>query len=256
MNALLKKIILIGISIVLSGTCVPGYSKEPQNQKNEFKENFAFKARELIKEGKTTEAEKILKDAIAGMPQGWRPIHDLPGRITIVCWNEEEFLAYARYNEKLRQPKKIIWMEGPSYSQTLYLLGFIAVEKKNFKDAIIYFDNAIALEPDHPTLLCEKAFTLRTMGHNEEAYNLYMKALDIRPWALPHQRAVALRGAGFALTELNRLAEAETLYKKSLELEPGNDIALHELEYIKHLKSGGSAYGTKTVVTEPAINNK
>jgi tetratricopeptide (TPR) repeat protein len=256
MNTLFKKIILIVISIVLFGAFTPGYSKGQQNQgsvqeeKKEFKENLVAKAQKDIEEGKIAEAEKVLKDFVAGIPSGWQPVHNFPDQITIVCWNKEEFLAFAGYNEKLQQSKKIVWLDEPSYSQALYLLGFLADEKKNFEEAIAYFDNATALEPDHPTLLCEKAFAIRKMGRNEEAYNLYMKAFDIRPWAIAHQRAVALRGAGFALTELNRLPEAEALYKKSLEFEPNNDIALNELEYLKHLKSGGSTRGVETVVTK------
>jgi len=38
---------------------------------------------------------------------------------------------------------------------------------------------------------------------------------------------------------LGRLDEAEDSYNKSLEIEPGNRIALGELEYIKKLRAQG-----------------
>ncbi|MBL6851912.1 MAG: tetratricopeptide repeat protein [Alphaproteobacteria bacterium] len=47
------------------------------------------------------------------------------------------------------------------------------------------------------------------------------------------------RSRGFILTEQGRLLEAEAAYHKSLEIEPNNDRALHELAYIEKLKAGG-----------------
>ncbi|MGD0191227.1 MAG: tetratricopeptide repeat protein [Rhizomicrobium sp.] len=51
-------------------------------------------------------------------------------------------------------------------------------------------------------------------------------------------RALLLRGRGFVLTELNRLDEAEDAYNQSLEFDPGNQHALHELNYIASLRAG------------------
>lgn len=56
----------------------------------------------------------------------------------------------------------------------------------------------------------------------------------------PSQRAVepmALRGMGFMLIELNRLDEAEQALRDSLKLDPGNDVALNELAYIRELRA-------------------
>lgn len=53
-------------------------------------------------------------------------------------------------------------------------------------------------------------------------------------------RAHLQRGRGFALTELGRLDEAEAAYNEALKIDPNDDRAKHELEYIAHLKAGGS----------------
>jgi tetratricopeptide (TPR) repeat protein len=54
------------------------------------------------------------------------------------------------------------------------------------------------------------------------------------------EKAKLYRGRGYALTELNRLDDAEDAYKESLNLEPRNELATHELGYIHSLKMGAS----------------
>jgi Flp pilus assembly protein TadD len=56
------------------------------------------------------------------------------------------------------------------------------------------------------------------------------------PSQRPYQ-AIALRGMGFSLIELNRLDEAERAFKQSLDIDPTNAVALNELAYIKDLRS-------------------
>jgi hypothetical protein len=49
------------------------------------------------------------------------------------------------------------------------------------------------------------------------------------------------------LIELGELDRAETAFKRSLEIEPKNDVALNELDYIQHLRQGGAATFTQAV---------
>ncbi|ABC27512.1 protein containing tetratricopeptide repeats (TPR1, TPR2) [Hahella chejuensis KCTC 2396] len=49
-------------------------------------------------------------------------------------------------------------------------------------------------------------------------------------------KAAALRGIGFILIEMERLDEAEEALQKSLIIEPDNDVAINELEYINELR--------------------
>jgi len=51
-------------------------------------------------------------------------------------------------------------------------------------------------------------------------------------------KALIMRGRGYVLTELNRLDDAEAAYNDSLKVDPGNTLALHELDYIKKLRAG------------------
>lgn len=96
-------------------------------------------------------------------------------------------------------------------------------------------DQGLSLEPDHPRLLCEKAFILVRLSEPQEALRLYQEAENARSWTPPETMAQALRGQGMALLDLNRLEEAKAALHESLEYVPDNDVALHELEYIRQL---------------------
>ncbi|MFZ3064745.1 MAG: hypothetical protein WA277_05635 [Nitrospirota bacterium] len=43
---------------------------------------------------------------------------------------------------------------------------------------------------------------------------------------------------GSAQIDLGKLDDAVNSFKKSLEIEPGNKVALHELQYIEKIKEG------------------
>jgi tetratricopeptide (TPR) repeat protein len=202
---------------------------------NKSTEDLYQSAESLLAKGDMAGAEKAFLDYVQKMPSDWRPVQEYQNETVVHCWDQDEFVSYSKfYGPKAN--KKIIW-KGPLYSKAYFKLAFIAVERKNFEEALQYLDKGIALEPDHPGLLCEKAYILSQLKRYQEAYDLFVKAVDIRPWASDIQRARALRGAGTALIDLGKLDESEAMFKKSLEIEPGNKNALSELDYIKGLRS-------------------
>lgn len=87
-------------------------------------------------------------------------------------------------------------------------------------------------------LMYERGVALVSLKRYEEALSVYDELVN-HPGLDKPLLALIHRGRGFALIELGRLPEAETAYQKSLEIEPGNKIAQHELEYIEKLKAGG-----------------
>jgi tetratricopeptide (TPR) repeat protein len=189
----------------------------------------------LMEKGDMAGAEKILSEIVCKMPADWKPAKETKDEITVFCWDQDEFISYSKFFAPDLKNKKIVWT-GPSYSKAYFKLAYIAVELKNFENALRYLDKALALEPDHPGLLCEKAYVLSRQKHYQEAYDLYMKAVDIRAWASAIQRARSLRGAGTVLIDLGRLDEAEKVFKRSLEVEPGNKRAQGELSHIGKLR--------------------
>ena len=79
------------------------------------------------------------------------------------------------------------------------------------------------------------------LGKLEEAITLYEQAYAIALLRKNdiYESALALRGIGCALIDMGRLDEAIVVYEKSLKIEPGNPLALHELQYIRDKKEEG-----------------
>jgi len=201
-------------------------------------EDVPSAAESMIQQGRRSEAEELLREFVSDMPANWKPVTESPYSIGIAYWDTTEFLSHVPHQNASGIEKMVLWVT-PSYSKAFYLLGFLAVVREDWSNALHYIDQGLALEPDHPLLLCEKALILSRMKRHEDAYDLFMKAVDIRSWAPPQHRARAMRGAAVALIDLKRLDEAEELLKKSLELVQGNEAAEQELRYIEHLRRGG-----------------
>lgn len=206
--------------------------------KNNSPEDIPSIADSMIQYGQKSKAEKFLKEFVSDTPPDWKPVTESQDFVKIAFWDMTEFISYVAHRETSEIKKKVLWVT-PSYSKAFYLLAFMTVEREDWSNAIKYIDRGIVLESDHPVLLCEKALRLSCMNRNEEAYHLYIKAVDIRPWALSRYRAMALRGVAVILIDLERLDEAEKMLKKSLEIEPESEVAKNELSYIEDLRSGG-----------------
>ena len=194
-------------------------------------------AESMIQKGQRAEPEKLLINFVSEMPPDWKPVTISTTSIDIAYWSIMEFMSYAPHYDQGGSKKTINWVY-PSYSKAFYLLAFLYVEREDWPKASWCIDQAFELEPDHPLILCEKAMICSFSGRHQEAYDLFIKAADIRSWIPSQQRARALRGAATVLIDMERLDEAEDFLKKSLEVEPENENTLHELVYIEELRRG------------------
>lgn len=192
-------------------------------------------AKSLMVKGDMSGAQKLLLEIVETIPSDWKPIEETDDKIVGTFFNKDEFQSYVKFYEP-KKNKEILWM-GISYSSVFRDLAYIAIEHKDYKSALEYLDKSLSLEPDHIAAMQEKAFILVRQGLYQESYDLYLKSLNVREWASDKQRAQALRGAGGALIDLGKLDESEAMFKRSLEFEPGNAIALSELNYIQDLRT-------------------
>jgi len=199
------------------------------------------RAEVLLKQGQVAAAVPHLEAAIQGMPAGWSARKDHPDRLEIAFWDRADFLAYVAH---AKPTKNVVWTI-PSYSRACYYLGFGAVERHDFALAERWIDRGLALEPDHPLLLCEKGLILGNTKRRDQSMEVYRRGTKASPWNHAWT-ARAHRGLGFELVELRRLDEAEAEFRRSLELDPEHPVAKNELAVIADLRSGrvtGTASG-------------
>jgi hypothetical protein len=139
-----------------------------------------------------------------------------------------------------------IWVE-PRVFTVHYVAGFCAVAGKRWADAEKALLKAAALVPTDPVSRSELAHAYGLTGRHDQGDTLLNEAL---PLATNNcERARILRGQGFILVERRKLVEAYQVYAKSLELDPGSDVARKEMAFIvsELRRSGGaSPSGTET----------
>lgn len=195
---------------------------------------------ESLAAGRLDKAESLLLGVIANTPSDYtNSVEDDEG-ISIKFWDQDDFIHYVTWQQDQGLATKNIHWIGNAYPRAYYYLGFICVKRKQFARAIEFLDRGLALEPTNAMFVLEKAQALVHSGRKREALALYDQ-VEAGPFVSGHKIAVARRGRGFVQIELGELDAAEASFRSSLELEPDNDIALHELEYIEHLRQGGAA---------------
>jgi tetratricopeptide (TPR) repeat protein len=200
--------------------------------------DFVTVAQELVNRGKYDEATKLLEKSIAEIPCGWKAIQDFPTHIVAHCWNYREFLSFSKFTDKAGMGKTIL-LVPPSYSRAWYLLAFIAIERENYESALKCLDEGLALEPDQPELLSEKAYALSKLRRREEALLLYREATGVRPWMPSTSKARALIGIGETLIDLGRLDDAEDALRASLPTCSDADRLLDDVKEIFKETVGG-----------------
>ncbi|MFZ6657479.1 hypothetical protein [Undibacterium sp. TJN19] len=149
------------------------------------------------------------------------------------------FQTKTEYDEfRKTHPEKFEWIDW-SYKECLQMQTFIAAEKRDFVTALAFSREMEILAPISAGTAVEMGYILNQSGKPAEGLAAYTKANELtrvytsqRPY-----RGAALRGMGFALIDLKRLEEAELRLIESLEVDPGNKVALNELAYIRDLRT-------------------
>lgn len=205
-----------------------------------------------------------LRKVVANAPARW-PVVDYQPGLTTIRVNDSRaalatMLAVAASNEgkKGSEQNKAVAVIN-TYGTAAFLLGTLAVERRQPEEALIWLDRGLAFQPDNLMLVTEKGSALVLQHRFAEALAFYdaQPPLDIMATlANPDGEARVQRGRGFCLTELNRLDEAEAAYVKSLELEPDHGGAKAELAYIRKLKAGGAKQGVDVYTGEEAKARK
>lgn len=121
--------------------------------------------------------------------------------------------------------------------------AFIDIERKDMDAAFVALHKAIRLAPYWADPLTELGHLLNVTGKPAEGLARYQAALALieRQPGNSVRRALAMRGIGYSQVELGDLEAAEQSYRESLEVEPDNDLAKRELDYIRQQREKKSA---------------
>lgn len=148
------------------------------------------------------------------------------------------------------------------YPLVSFYLGTYYNEIGRSEDALRALDAGLALPTPlpgsdigetAPLLIGERGAALEALKRPQDALANFDRGLNIKSLKAD-QRALMLRGRGFALTELGRLDEAEKSYRDSLAVEPNNQRAMNELTYIQRLRAGGPTAPTALFTRMPMMS--
>ncbi|MBN8886934.1 MAG: hypothetical protein J0I77_14530 [Rudaea sp.] len=230
----------------LSGTV----QQAPPNEQTAAVSRFE-KAVELLHSGKVAEGRAMLREIVSAMPPDWRAINEGADSVAIAYWDQQEFIECSPGDAK-RYKKKILWTL-PSYTQAWYLLAFFAIENKDAAEADADIDRALALEPDRPMLLNEKATIVQQSPQRlADAVAINRKAVDSQHCTSTANRkrdlSRAWRSMGVALIDLRKWDEADAALEESLKVDPGNPNTIRELMYLEQARGKKPPSNTSTVI--------
>lgn len=214
------------------------------------------KALESIKHGDLAAAEAVLLDVVSRTPVQYQREYMQDGKRHIRFWDINEFTHYVNWTQKHNPPGvDIVWVNCV-YPRAFYYLGFLNVKLQRFDKALDFLKLGQALDPINPNFKCEMGQALVGLRRLDEALACYDSVPAVNEDVTAHAFAMATRGRGFVLIEMEKLDEAERAFQASLELEPNNPVALNELEYIAQLREGGPRGASQTVESGQAALTK
>ena len=125
-----------------------------------------------------------------------------------------------RWDEAEALCREIERLEGGRHFYAWHLLSVIALHRGRHEAALDLSTRALALDPHHVDVLCNRGAALRNLGRYEEALADYDRAIAANPGHGP-----AHNNRGVALAALNRHEEAEAAYDRALAVNAGDDRA-------------------------------
>jgi tetratricopeptide (TPR) repeat protein len=197
--------------------------------------------------GDLATAESLLLGVIESTPTNYvNSSEDPGGGLSIKFWDQGAFIHHVMWQKQQGREREIRWV-GNAYPRAHFYMGFLCVKARRYKQALEYLERG----REH----FETAQALVHAGEKQRALAQYEAVTEMSPYVSALDIAVAWRGRGFVLIEMGRLDEAEAAFKSSLAIDPDNPVALNELEYIEHLRKGGSISPGEAVPTRaPSVS--
>lgn len=147
--------------------------------------------------------------------------------------NQAEYIYFMSTVDK---GVSVVWIDMVCPA-TYKMLAFIQIDMGKVDSAVNNLEKAIEMAPLWAEPHAELGYIMNKAGNFKKAETSYKYAIKLADQfeSSKNLKPIALRGLGFALTELGDLDGAQKAYEESLLLEPENANALGELKYIDEL---------------------
>jgi len=197
------------------------------------------RAVELIKKGQLATADSVLDGVLsrfAGLMGDAKKAY--------VCFRKtKDFRQFLDESQEKQTPlaRSQVTRVHDSFAQALQMKAYIASSRKEWNRAADYLKKKMSYAPYETQPYLEMGYILNGQGKPQEAVESYKKGyvLAVAHGTTKTEQAIALRGLGYSQIEIGDLEAAVKSFTRSLEIEPGNKVALNELRYIEQLRASG-----------------
>lgn len=175
-----------------------------------------------------------------------RHLDTLPTKTRTPLADEQVAALYAAAQEKANDGNidgaiadlNAIIAQDPNHAPACNDLGVLHYEKGDKDKALVYYEEAVRLNPDNANFMKNLAdFFLLEQGRTEEAMKVYIKVLESNP-----EDTDCLLAAGIICERVERQEDARVFYDRVLEIEPRHHQAREALSRLG-TDAGGDSTG-------------
>lgn len=177
----------------------------------------------------------------------------------VIASFEQKYVGDKRKVYCIRTPTEaLLYMSGaasnkqdavalqPTWAYAWFMKSYALSDLGRREEALVALQKALDLSPNNPQFLSELGYTHiadRDWPSMLEVYDNAEAMVDIAsPDDLKTEELTrALRGQGYALTEMGKYDEAEARYRKALRADPNDEKSKGELEYIAGMRKKATA---------------
>jgi tetratricopeptide (TPR) repeat protein len=187
------------------------------------------RAADLIGAGKPAEAVTLLDAMIADQDKRLKG----ETRSVYCARSPVESLSYTVHAAREKKAAVVLPQE-PCYA--LFLKGYALIDLNRGDEAKTWLERAVAMAPSNAHFLGELAEWYKVRKDYKTARALFQRAVDAADLSPDNRKTFdkgrGLRGLGYILIEEGKLDEAAALYRQCLQLDPADERAKKQLDYI------------------------
>jgi tetratricopeptide (TPR) repeat protein len=135
-----------------------------------------------------------------------------------------EHYCKKEYSEAIKWYDKAIELD-PKYADAWYNKGNALNSLGKYEEAIENFDKALKIDPNYASAWNNKGYAIDKLGKYQEAIEHYNKAIELDPNIVS-----AWSNKGYTLTILENYDEAIKCYNKAIELNPVNAVSYNKMK--------------------------